>query len=35
MEWNDANKKKGGQVKMPKVMEEDEFTEWETFIARH
>ncbi len=29
--WNEVNKKKGGQVKMPRVMKEEEFTDWETF----
>ncbi len=31
-EWNAANKKKGGQVKMEKVMNEEKFQEWESFI---
>lgn len=31
-EWNAANKKKGGQVKMEKVMQEEKFAEWEAFI---
>ncbi len=31
-EWNAANKKKGGQVKMEKVMNEEKFAEWESFI---
>ena len=31
-EWNVANKKKGEQVKMERVMKEDTFTEWETFV---
>ncbi|CAN5341673.1 GH3 auxin-responsive promoter family protein [soil metagenome] len=31
-EWNAANKKKGGQVKMEKVMNEEKFAEWEKFI---
>lgn len=30
--WNAANKKKGGQVKMEKVMNEEKFKEWETFV---
>lgn len=29
--WNEANKKKGGQVKTPRVMKEDQFAEWEAF----
>ncbi|WP_372752545.1 GH3 auxin-responsive promoter family protein [Mariniflexile sp.] len=32
-DWNAANKKKGGQVKMERVMNEEKFAEWETFIA--
>ncbi|MFI2743300.1 GH3 auxin-responsive promoter family protein [Zhouia sp. PK063] len=31
-EWNDKNKKKGGQVKMERVMNEEKFTEWENFV---
>lgn len=31
-EWNAKNKKKGGQVKMEKVMDEEKFTEWEAFV---
>ena len=31
-EWNAKNKKKGGQVKMEKVMKEDKFAEWEKFV---
>jgi len=31
-EWNDKNKKKGGQVKMARVMKEDKFAEWEEFV---
>ena len=31
-EWNAANKKKGGQVKMEKVMNEEKFAEWEKFV---
>lgn len=30
-EWSAANKKKGGQVKMEKVMNEEKFAEWENF----
>ncbi len=30
-EWSGANKKKGGQVKMERVMGEDKFKEWEDF----
>ncbi|PHR10936.1 MAG: GH3 auxin-responsive promoter [Aequorivita sp.] len=31
-EWNAKNKKKGGQVKMEKVMDEEKFADWETFV---
>ncbi|WP_036150630.1 GH3 family domain-containing protein [Maribacter forsetii] len=31
-DWNDFNKKKGGQVKMERVMKEDKFAEWEAFV---
>ncbi len=31
-EWNAVNKKKGGQVKMERVMNEEKFTEWENFV---
>ncbi|WP_026451662.1 GH3 family domain-containing protein [Aequorivita capsosiphonis] len=31
-EWNARNKKKGGQVKMEKVMDEEKFAEWEEFV---
>ncbi|WP_027124670.1 GH3 family domain-containing protein [Gelidibacter mesophilus] len=31
-EWSGANKKKGGQVKMERVMNEDKFKEWEAFV---
>ncbi len=31
-EWNAKNKKKGGQVKMEKVMNEEKFSEWEAFV---
>ncbi|GHC62942.1 GH3 family domain-containing protein [Ulvibacter litoralis] len=31
-EWNAANKKKGGQVKMERVMKAEKFEEWETFV---
>ncbi len=33
-EWSAANKKKGGQVKMEKVMDEDKFSEWEAFVTK-
>ncbi|MBR9914591.1 MAG: GH3 auxin-responsive promoter family protein [Algicola sp.] len=32
-DWNARNKKKGGQVKMERVMGEEKFSEWEDFIA--
>mgnify|MGYP003117909760 FL=1 len=32
-EWNALNKKKGGQVKMERVMNEEKFGEWEEFVA--
>ncbi|WP_124981070.1 GH3 family domain-containing protein [Nonlabens xiamenensis] len=31
-DWNDHNKKKGGQVKMEKVMKEEQFATWEDFV---
>jgi len=31
-DWNDNNKKKGGQVKMERVMKEAKFAEWEHFV---
>lgn len=30
--WNDHQKKKGGQVKMEKVMQEEKFEQWEEFV---
>lgn len=32
-DWNERNKKKGGQVKMERVMNEEKFKTWEEFIA--
>ncbi|MGC1631916.1 MAG: GH3 auxin-responsive promoter family protein [Gelidibacter sp.] len=32
-EWSGALKKKGGQVKMERVMKEDKFKEWEAFVT--
>ena len=32
-DWSGANKKKGGQVKMERVMGEDRFKEWEDFVS--
>jgi hypothetical protein len=31
-DWNDHQKKKGGQVKMERVMDEDKFKAWQQFI---
>ncbi|WP_178988598.1 GH3 family domain-containing protein [Winogradskyella schleiferi] len=31
-DWNERNKKKGGQVKMERVMGEDKFADWEAFV---
>ena len=33
-EWNGKNKKKGGQVKMERVMGEERFKEWEDFVLK-
>ena len=30
--WSEKNKKKGGQVKMERVMKEDRFKAWEAFV---
>lgn len=32
-EWNAKNKKKGGQVKMERVMGEEKFGKWEAFVS--
>jgi len=32
-DWSGKNKKKGGQVKMEKVMDEEKFSEWSDFVA--
>ncbi|WP_040279126.1 GH3 family domain-containing protein [Psychroserpens damuponensis] len=32
-DWNAKNKKKGGQVKMERVMGEDKFNDWEAFVS--
>jgi hypothetical protein len=32
LKWNDQNKKKGGQVKMQRVMDAEHFMAWETFV---
>jgi len=34
-DWNGANKKKGGQVKMERVMGEERFEEWEAFVSQN
>jgi hypothetical protein len=34
-DWNARNKKKGGQVKMERVMSEEKFSEWEKFVQEH
>ena len=31
-DWNNSQKKKGGQVKMERVMGKDKFREWQTFV---
>ncbi len=33
-QWSEASKKKGGQVKTPRVMVEEKFREWETFAKQ-
>ena len=32
-DWSERNKKKGGQVKMPRVMKEEEFNDWKNFVT--
>lgn len=34
-DWSGANKKKGGQVKMEKVMDEEKFVDFEKFVEKH
>jgi hypothetical protein len=34
-EWHADHKKMGGQTKTPRVMKEEQFTEWETFVKSH
>jgi hypothetical protein len=34
-DWSGANKKKGGQVKMERVMGEEKFEEWEAFVKHN
>jgi hypothetical protein len=33
--WNEQEQKMGGQVKMPRVMKEEEFRKWEKFVREH
>jgi hypothetical protein len=33
-DWNDENKKKGGQVKMERVMKPEKFAAWEEFVSK-
>ncbi|WP_345950728.1 GH3 auxin-responsive promoter family protein [Mucilaginibacter sp. PAMB04274] len=33
--WSEENKKLGGQVKIPRVMKEEQFLEWEDFVKKH
>ncbi|GGX04933.1 GH3 family domain-containing protein [Aquimarina muelleri] len=33
-EWSGTQKKKGGQVKMERVMSEEKFSEWKTFVSK-
>jgi hypothetical protein len=32
--WTEETRQKGGQVKVPRVMKEDEFREWEKYVAQ-
>ncbi|WP_047546444.1 GH3 auxin-responsive promoter family protein [Psychroserpens sp. Hel_I_66] len=34
-DWNARNKKKGGQVKMERVMNEEKFADWEGFVSEN
>ena len=34
-QWSEVSKKKGGQVKTPRVMKEEEFAEWEAFAQKY
>ncbi|MDJ1504237.1 GH3 family domain-containing protein [Xanthocytophaga agilis] len=34
-DWNAATKKLGGQTKVPRVMKEQQFNEWEEFVKSH
>jgi hypothetical protein len=31
--WTEETKQKGGQVKMPRVMQEKDFSKWEDYVA--
>jgi hypothetical protein len=31
--WSEETKQKGGQVKMPRVMQEEDFRKWEDYVA--
>ncbi len=33
-QWNEQKKKKGGQVKISRVMKEEQFAEWQDFVSR-
>lgn len=33
--WSEVSKKKGGQVKTPRVMKDDQFAEWEAFVKEN
>ncbi|MVN23407.1 GH3 family domain-containing protein [Mucilaginibacter arboris] len=33
--WSEENKKRGGQVKIPRVMKEEQFLEFEDFVKKH
>ena len=33
-DWNTQRKKKGGQVKMERVMNREQFAEWENFVEQ-
>jgi hypothetical protein len=32
--WTEKTRQKGGQVKMPRVMKEEDFREWESFVSK-
>lgn len=31
-QWTEETKQKGGQVKIPRVMKEEEFKDWEEYV---